>query len=323
MLLTQIKLGVIAGLAVLLTACSGSDLDNKSAKTLYQEALQQLYAQDTQFNFKANIAVDIDNDNPMLTDLKINIAGAINNTAQHYELIPKVEAAIFNFKLPVFIDGKKPEILLDISNSIDVALLFVPQAQNELKQYRNKFIRFSPDNFDIDEEKMAQAVTIFSQVTKIGYAAIEQYTQAVPESSMEKLALDDKAKQLNAKTVLKLTLDQQQARKIQKHLNNYIYQQVSDNGALPADFKTEFLQALQSDELDSGFKSAESVLYLNDQGQVIHDINTFNYDIEDEPVSISMTVDYSNYDKADFSLSPRQDQIIELNEENIRALEHR
>ena len=33
---------MIAGVSVLLTACGGSELDNKSAKTLYQEAVQHL-----------------------------------------------------------------------------------------------------------------------------------------------------------------------------------------------------------------------------------------------------------------------------------------
>ena len=323
MSLTKMRFFAITSLAVFLTACGDSGLDKKSGKTLYQEATQQLYAKDAQFNFNANMAVEAEAEaeNPMLADLKINISGAINNITKRYEFVPEVEAAIFNFKIPIFIDGKNNEILLNTSNFIDAALMFVPQAKNELKQYKNKFVRFSPDNFEINEDDMAQAMTIASQAAKIGYGVMGEFTQAIPESSIQKLELDDKAKQLDAKAVLKVTLDQQQSEALQKHINTYIYDQVAANEELPEEFKTEFMQALLESDSDSGFESSESVLYLNAKGQIVHDQNVLNYDIEDEKVSVSMTTDYSNYGKASFSVYPEKDQIIEFTEENMRSLQ--
>lgn len=322
MLLSKTKYLVVAGLAALLAACDGdSELDKKSAKTLYQEATQQLYAKDAQFNFKADANIDIGIENPFLTDLKIKLTGAVDNNAQRYELVPEVETSIINFKLPVLVDAKKKELLLNPTNVIDAALMFAPQANSELQQYKNKFIRFSTSNFKIDEEDMAKVITVVSETVEIGYGAMNEFTKVLPESSINKMELNEKAKQLNAKAVLQVRLDEQQSKELQQHINTYLYEQVAANQKLPEEFKEGFLQGLLEADSDTGYESSESVLYLNDKGQIIHENDVYNYEIEGEKVSISMTIDYSNYGKASFTINPSENQIIDFTEEKMRSLQ--
>lgn len=322
MLLSKTKYLVITSLAALLAACGvDSDLDKKSAKTLYQEATQQLYAKEAQFNFKADAKVDIGIENPFLTDLKVKLSGAVNNNAQRYELIPEVEAAIFNFKLPILVDAKKKDLLLNPTNIIDTALMFAPQANSELQQYKNKFVRFSTKNFEIDEEDMAKVITVVSEVVEMGYATMNEFTKIIPETSIEKIELNEKAKQINAKAILKVRLDEQQSKELQQHINTYLYNQVAENEKLPEEFKEGFMQGLLEANSDTGYESSESVLYLNDKGQIIHENDVFNYEIEGEKVSISMTIDYSNYGKASFTINPSENQIIDFTEEKMRSLQ--
>ncbi len=322
MLLSKTKYFVVAGLAALLAACGGdSELDKKSAKTLYQEATQQLYAKDAQFNFKADANIDIGIENPFLTDLKVKLTGAVDNSAQRYELVPEVEAAIFNFKLPILVDAKKKELLLNPTNIIDTALMFAPQANSELQQYKNKFVRFSTNNFEIDEEDMAKVITVVSEAVEMGYGAMNEFTKVLPESSINKMELNEKAKQLNAKAVLQVRLDEQQSKELQQHINTYLYEQVAANQKLPEEFKEGFLQGLLEADSDTGYESSESVLYLNDKGQIIHENDVYNYEIEGEKVSITMTIDYSNYGKASFTINPSANQIIDFTEEKMRSLQ--
>lgn len=322
---TKVKYCVVASLAVLITACCDSSSDSgfntKSGKTLYQEATQQLYAGNAQFNFKANISADTDADSPLLKDLKIKLSGAINNVSQRYEVVPEVGAAMFNFKLPMLLDGKNKELLLNTTDFIDAALLFFPKAKNELHLYKNKFIRFSPDNFKIDEKDMAQALIIASEALKIGAGAMNEIIDSLPESSIQKLPLDDKAKALNAKVVLKATLNSQQIQALQKHMNTYIYDSIAANKQLPQEFKQNMSTTLLEADNDAGYQSSESVIYLNEKGQVLHENNVFNYEIEGDKVNISMIVDYSNYGKASFTVSPDKNQITDFTEENIRSLQ--
>lgn len=321
MSLTTTKYIAVASLSVLLTACGDSGLDKKSGKVLYQEAAQHLYTKDSQFNFNADFLVDIENENPMLQGLKIKLSGAANNSAQRYELIPEVQAAIFNFKLPMLIDGKKHEALFDTSSVVETALMFAPQAQSELQQYKNKFVRFSPDNFTIDEDDMAQALVVMTEALTIGGGVLNEFYQAVPESSIQKLALDDTAKQLDAKALLSVNLNKRQSKALQEHINTYMYDAVAANKKLPKDFKRGFLEALEENEVDGGYESSESMLYLNAKGQIIHEVSVFNYEIEGEEVSFNATVDYSNYGKANFTLSPKKNQIIDITEENLSAIQ--
>lgn len=321
MLLSKTKYLAAVGLTALLAACGGSELDKKSAKTLYQEATQQLYAKDAQFNFKADAIVDIGVENPFLTDLKVKLSGAVNNSAQRYELIPEVEAAIFNFKLPILVDAKKKELLLNPTNIIDTALMFAPQANSELQQYKNKFVRFSTKNFEIDEEDMAKAMTVVTETVEMVYGAMNEFAKVIPESAITKMDLNEKAKQLDAKAVLKIRLDQEQSKELQQHINTYMYEQVAANEKLPAEFKEGFMQGLLEANSDTGYESSESVLYLNDKGQIIHESDVFNYEVEGEQISITMTVDYSNYGKASFTINPSDKQILDFTEENMRSLQ--
>lgn len=311
----------VTSLAVLLAACGDSSLDKKTGKVLHKEAAQHLYEKDAQFNFNADFLIDVETDNPMLADLKIKLSGAVNNNAQRYELLPEVQAAIFNFKLPILIDGKKNEALFDTSSIVETALLFAPQAKSELLQYKNKFVRFSPENFTIDENEMAEAVAIASETLSIAHGALNEFYQALPESSIEKLALDDKAKQIDAKVLLNIQLDQQQSKALQKHINSYLHNTVTANEKLPTDFKQSFLSALSENQADTGYESSQVMLYLNSKGQIIHEVSAFNYDTEGEKVSISASIDYSNYGQAKFTIQPQQEQIINFTEENMRALQ--
>lgn len=168
---------------------------------------------------------------------------------------------------------------------------------------------------------MAQALTIASEALKIGAGAMNEIIDSLPESSIQKLPLDDKAKALNAKVVLKATLNSQQIQALQKHMNTYIYDSIAANKQLPQEFKQNMSTTLLEADNDAGYQSSESVIYLNEKGQVLHENNVFNYEIEGDKVNISMIVDYSNYGKASFTVSPDKNQITDFTEENIRSLQ--
>lgn len=319
---TIVKHFAVASLALLISACGDSGFDKKTGKTLYQEATQQLYADNAQYNFKADISVDTDAENPMLADLKVKLSGAVDNNAQRYELLPEVEAAVFNLKMPMRIDIKNKELLLDTSHVIDAALMFAPQAKKQLQQYKNKFIRFSPDNFKLYKDDMAEAMLIVSEVVKIGTGAMNEYIKIIPESSIEKLPLDDKAKQLGAKAVLKAKLDREQSQALQQHINTYIRDRVAANDKLSDEIKQNVLEVLVETENDSSYESSEAVIYLDSEGRIIHETNMFNYEAEGEQLNVSMTVNYSNYGKASFTITPDKDQIRNFTEEDMHALQN-
>lgn len=318
----RVKHILMVGLFGLLTACGGSDLDEKSAKTLYQEATQHLYAKDAQFNFKADAAVDVGIENPFLTEMKIKLEGAVDSASKRYELVPEVETPILSFKLPMLVDVKQQEFLVNPSNVIDAALMFAPQANTQLQQFRNKFVRFSPDNFEIDKSDLAEAVSVITEVAALGYLAMDEYTKVVPESSIEKLDLDATAKKHDAKAVLKVKLDKQQSKELQEHINTYLYEKVAENQKLPEEFKQAFMEGLLEASNDSGFESSQSVMYLNDKGQVTHEVSTMNYEVEGDQLSVEMKIDYSNYGNARFSIKPSKSEIVEFTEENVRMLQN-
>lgn len=318
---TKVKYSALVGLTVLLTACGDSESETKSAKTLLQETSEYMYSDTAQFNFNANVLVDSETENPILSDLKITIAGAANNSAQRYEITPKVEAAVFNFTLPILLDFKKKKALIDPNKVLETIAMFAPQAQAELNQYKNKFIRFSPDNFKIDENEMTEAMTFASEAIEIGSGAMTEYMQNIPESSVTKLALNEKAKQLGAKTVLNVKLDSQQIKVLQEQLNTYLRDKVTANDKLPEEFKEAFLQGLTEAVNDSGSESAESVLYLNNKGQLVQQNDVLKYVIEGEKINVNVTIDYSNYGKANFTINPSKDQIVDFSEETMRSMQ--
>lgn len=326
MLLTPVRYVLLAAITVLLTACGDSglgdsELDKKSAEALYREATQQLYAQNAQFNFTAHIALDTEAENPTFSQLNIKVSGAVNNISQRYELIPEITAAVFTIKLPVLIDRKSQEVLLNTSQLIDAALILMPQTKDKLLLYKNKFIRLRSNNFKPNESHMAQAITIASEAAVIDSGTLHELFNSVPKASIQKLELDDKAGQIDAQAVLKITLDQQQSKRLQKHISTYIYHQVAANKELSEDCKKELIQTLLAADHNSDYQSSESVIYLNKQGQIMHERNVFNYDIAGEKISVRMIIDYSNYHNASFRIHPRKDQILEFTEENMRALQ--
>lgn len=320
MLTLSKKTLLVTSLAALLSACGGdseSELEKKSPKTLYQEAMQHLYAKDAQFNLNASTAIDMGDDNPMLAGLKVNFTGAINNSQQRYELIPTVEAAIFNFKLPLLIDIKKQEVLVDPSNVIDTAAMFLPDAASEFQQYKNKFVRFSVDNFDVPEDDLKEATAAFAEIVEAGAGALNEFSQKIPESSIRKLDLDDKAKQLGAKAVLNVSLNAQQSKELQQHINTYISNKISSSTTFPEEGKEEIIRSLAEASEETGYESSDSVLYLNDKGQIIHESDVFNYEIDGEKMTLAVSVDYSNYGKAVFTINPAKDQIIDFSEDDV------
>lgn len=326
MQLTQVKYFLLACIAVLLTACDDSGLDNsgldkKPGGTLYREATQQLYAQDAQFNFTAHITLNTEAENTTLNELQVKVSGAVNNISQRYELIPEIKAAVFNVKLPILIDRKNKEILLNTRQIVDAALILMPQTKDKLLLYKNRFIRLSPNNFKLNENNMTQAITVASEAVVIGSAVLHELFKSVPEASIQKLELDGKAKQIAAQAVLKVSLDQQQSKILQKHISTYIYHQIATNKELSEELKNELMQTLLTANNNSGYESSESVLYLNKQGQIMHERNVFNYAVNGDKISVRMIIDYSNYHHASFSINPRKNQIIEFTEENMRSLQ--
>lgn len=321
MLLSKTKYLLVGGLAVLLAACGGSELDKKSAQDLYQQAVQHLYAKDAQYNFKADMKVKINIENPFFSDAKIKLSGAVNNSVQRYELVPELETEIFNFKLPALIDVEKQELLLDPSNVLEVLSLFALEKNTELQQYKNKFVRFSIDNFEVDESDMTEALTVFSEVVDIGYGALSELTQSVPESSIQKADLDDKAKDLGAKVVLHVKLDQQQSKELQQHMHTYMYDKIKVSSKLPEDFKEGAMEALLNTDGDTGYESSESVIYLNEKGQIIHQSDVLTFEVEGDQINIVTAVNYSNYGNAIFSINPSKDQILDFTEKDRSMLQ--
>lgn len=321
MLLVKSKTLLVGSLAVLLTACGGSELDKKSAKELYQDAAQHLYAKDAQYNFKADLKLDIGIENPFASNAKVRLSGAVNNNVQRYEFLPEIEAGMFNLKLPMLLDVKQQELVLDPSYVIDTIGMFAPQANAEIKQYKNKFVRFSVKNFEVDEADMAETMLVMTEMLGIGYGALNEFSKALPESSIQKGDLDDKAKELGAKTVLHVKLDEQQSKDIQQHINTYFYDQVKASTKLPKDVKKGLMEGFLDSKDESGYGSSESVIYLNEKGQTIRQSDELNIDVEGDKINIAMTIDYSNYGKAAFTVSPSKNDIVDFTEKNMRSLQ--
>lgn len=312
---------MIAGVSVLLTACGGSELDNKSAKTLYQEAVQHLYAKDSQYNFKGEALVDIGVENPFASGLMLKIAGAVDNKQLRYEVLPEIEAGMFNVKLPIKLDINKKELLVNPSSILDTVMMFAPQAAEEAHKYRNKFIRFSPDNFTISKEDMAEVSTVVSELTMIGTQALEQASKNIPEQSIRKLELDDKAKEIGAKVIVNVELDEAQSRALQQQVNQFFRDSVAANTKLPEDFKKAFLEGMDEAQDDAGYESSSSFLYINDKGQPIHERAVFNYGFDGDSVSVSLNMDYLSFGSAKFVINPAASDIVNFTEEDLRALQ--
>lgn len=312
---------LVAGLSTLLVACGGSELDKKPAKVLYQEAVQHLYGQDAQYNFKADALVDIGIDNPFVSGLKINLSGAISNPDLRYELLPEVEAGMFSFKLPMLLDAKNKEILVNPGSVVETAMMFAPQISDSLQEYRNKFVRFSVNNFAMNEDELNQMMSVITELAEAGANAMQEVSQLIPEESIKKLALNDKAKELGAKAVLNVELNEQQSRELQQHVNGYFRDRLAANTQLPEELKQAFMEGLNEVQEDGGYESSASTLYLNDKGLPIHERAVYNYGFDGESVSISVNIDYSSHGKASFTIKPSASQILDFTEEHLNALQ--
>lgn len=323
MRLINFKTAAFVAMTTLLTACGGGDsgLDKKSAKELFQEASQHFYAPNAQYNFSSVAKIYTTVDNPFTDELKLKINGAIDNKAMRYEIRPEVEAGMINVKLPMLIDIKKQEVMIDPANVVDTIGMFTPDAARDLAKYKGKHVRFSLKNFDVNAKDLEAAMTIISETTKIAVGALNEFNAHIPESSIKKLDLDSKAKELNAKAKIRVDLDAEQSKELQRKVNAYFIAEVQRNEHFPADFKRDFNDAmLENDLMDSGIENTSSVMYLNDKGQVIHSQDTYNFSVENDSVSMTMTTDYSNYGKPEFKVAPKAADIVEFTQQDVAKI---
>lgn len=322
MRLTKLKMLALAALGVFLSACGGdSALDKKTAKELFQQASSQLYANDAQYNFSSTAKIYTTVENPFTDELKILISGAVDNKSGRYEVNPEIQAGVINVKFPLLVDINKKEIIVNPGNIVDTVGMFVPEAGRQLAAYKGKHVRFSLSNFDIDTADLEMAMQAFSEFVRIGVGAMGEFNKNIPEQSIKKLELDSKAKEINAKAKIRVDLDHAQSKELQRQVNAYFIAEVSKSDSLPQELKQNFVEAMMEvDSVDNGIENSSSIMYLNDKGQLIHGQDTYNFVVEHESASITMSTDYSNYAKPVFKVAPKSGDIIDFTQQDLEQM---
>lgn len=317
----KLKMAALLAFGVLLTACGGSEPEEKSAKELYQHASKLLYADNARYNFSSDIKISTTVENPFTEGLKLTINGAIDNKELRYELRPEIEAAIISLKMPMLLDAKKKQLILDPSNIVDTIGMFVPDAAQQLAKYKGKHVRFSLSNFDVDTSEMEEVMVVFAELLRIGTGAINQFYTLVPDSSIQKLELDSKAKELKATAKIRVDLDSAQSRELQRQINAYFIAEVEKSEVLPAEFKEDFVEAMHDiDSYDNGVENSSSVMYINAKGQAVHSQETYNFNVDNDSLSMTMATDYSNYDKPEFKIAPKESDIMDITQQDLEQL---
>ena len=314
----KLKMAALLALGVLLTACGGAEQEEKSARELYQQASELLYADNARYNFSSDMKIGTTVANPFTEELRLTLNGAIDNKELRYELRPEVEAGVFSVKMPLLLDAGKKQLVLDPSNLVDTVGMFVPDAAQQLAKYRGKHVRFSLSNFDVDSGEMEEVMLVFAELLRIGTGALNQFYTLVPDSSIQKLELDSKAKELKATAKIRVDLDSAQSRELQRQINAYFIAEVEKSQVLPAECKVDFVEAMQDiDSYDNGVENSSSIMYINASGQLVHGQETYNFNVEDESATLIMTTDYSNYGKPEFKIAPKESDIIEITQQEL------
>lgn len=312
-----------SGLALLLTACGGSDVDKKPAKQIYEEASTHLYADNAQYNFAADVRLDGGEAEPMLANVKITINGAMDNAKGRLEMTPEVKAAMFQVSLPMSLDFKQKQLMFDPATLIEAAQMFAPGDTSALNRYNGKFIRIQPDNFSLDNEQKEQLDKALKMLDE-GFSLFSQTQQEsialVEDRHFRKLELDDFAKQNKSAAVIHFSMsaeDQlEHSRKVAKLLTSKV-----ENSANFAEFKDDVIEVIDDVLGEGAGEAVGTTLYINGKGQITHMKGQSTQNIDGKQLKLDMKIDLSNYGKAKFNIAPKASDIIDLNEEEIMRLQ--
>ncbi len=317
---------IASGLALLLTACGGSAPDDKPAKQLYEEASNHLYAPNTQYNFSADVRLDGAEFEPMIKNAKITVSGAVDNAKGRVELIPEVKAAMFQVRLPISLDFKKKQLLLDPSNLLEAAQMFLPDA-SALDSYAGKYVRLQPGNFELDTEQQQQlnkALAMLDEGFDLFMDVQKESIATMDEKHFEKLALDDYAKQNNASAVVRVQMSAEEQKAHETAMIKSIMNRIENNQKFAEyrdDIKTA-LEAVYEESLNGeGSGEVDTLLYLDKKGQIIHVVSDTVQMVEGSAVKINIKMDVNNYGKAKFELTPKESDIIDFNEQEAMRLQ--
>lgn len=323
MRISKLKATLMLTISALLVACGGGeDLSKKSAKELYQSAFSQLYADNSQFNFSSKAKIFTNVENPFTDNLELVITGAVDNKTGRYEIIPQVDAGIIKVNLPILLDVKKKELIVNPGDIVDTVGMFAPEVGAKLAKYKGKHVRLQLANFDIDAGDLEKATLIFTETLSISKGALDEFNQNIAQESIKKLELDSKGKEIGAKVKLRIDLDAAQSKELQLKVNAYFVDQVNKNKNFPEEFKQGFTEAMaEIDVNDNGMENSSSVMYLNDKGQLIHSQDTYNFIVDEQSVSIQMNTDYSNHGKVNFTVAPKAGDIIDITKQDIEEMQ--
>lgn len=322
MLNRTLKFALPAALALLLTAC-GQEAEKKSAKTLYLEGYQQLTAPTAQYNFNADIKLDGGQFEPMLANIKLQLNGAVDMAGKQFEVTPEVKAAMFQIKLPMSIDLKQEHIVIDPADIISAMQMFQPDAASLVERYQNKFVRLKKSSLQLDEEQQQELETAFDaarQIFEIAFDVAEKASQELPESSFQLQDLGE-TKQAEVKTAISLVLSPEQRKDFERAMLSQFRERLQQS-TIADEIKAQIIAGLEEAEtLDSPNEQVDSIVYLNDKGQVIRVNDRYTYVIEGKQAFMDVNVAFTQYGQAKFSIAPAVADIIDLDEEEIATVQ--
>ena len=322
MLNRTLKFALPAALALLLTAC-GQEAEKKSAKTLYLEGYQQLTEPTAQYNFNADIKLDGGQFEPMLANIKLQLNGAVDMAGKQFEVTPEVKAAMFQVKLPMSIDLKQEHIVIDPADIINAMQMFQPDAASLVERYQNKFVRLKKSSLQLDEEQQQELETAFDtarQIFEIAFDVAEKASQELPESSFQLQDLGE-TKQAEVKTAISLVLSPEQRKDFERSMLSQFRERLQQS-TIADEIKAQIIAGLEEAEtLDSPNEQVDSIVYLNDKGQVIRVNDRYTYVIEGKQAFMDVNVAFTQYGQAKFSIAPAVADIIDLDEEEIATVQ--
>lgn len=324
MLSRRLKLVVPVALSLLLAAC-GQEAEKKSAKTLYLEGYQQLSAPSAQYNFNADIKLDGHQLEPMLADVKLTLKGAADIERKKFEIIPEVKAAMFQITLPLSLDLKQQHLMLDPSDIISAMQMFQPGASGVVERYKNKYVRLQKASFKLDEEQQQEvdsALGVAGEVLDIVFDVAEKVSQDLPESSFQLQELGDSGKHAGAVTAVTLTLTAEQRKKLEDDMYIQVRQRITESDSIPDEIKENIIVAMEEAKAaEQVQENTDSIIYLNDKGQIVRINDRYAYTVEGKQALVDLHVVLSNYGQAQFVITPPEERIIDLDEEEIAIIQ--
>lgn len=323
MLNRTLKFAVPAALALLLAAC-GQEAEKKSAKTLYLEGYQHLTAPTAQYNFNADIKLDGSQFEDMLADVKLSLNGAVDIAGKKFEVTPEVKAAMFQIKLPISLNLKQEHIVIDPADIISAMQMFQPDAAGLVERYKNKFIRLQKSSLKMDEEQQQEldtALTAAGEIFEIAFDVAQKASQDLPENSFQLKDMGDSGKQAGALTAISLVLSAEQRQDFERTVLSQFRQRLQAS-SIADEIKQQIIAGLEEAETtDRPHEAVDSIVYLNDKGQVVRVNDRYTYVVEGKQAQMDVNVAFSQYGQAKFVITPAADNIIDIDEDEIALVQ--